>query len=108
MIDKTELWLVIIGLGVGSFAMRFVFLGLIGDRPLPEWVLRHLRYTSVAILPGLVAPLVLWPSATNGVTDAPRLIAALATLCTGLFTRSVILAILAGVISLYTALYLIG
>ncbi|MEM6277414.1 MAG: AzlD domain-containing protein, partial [Pseudomonadota bacterium] len=45
-----EIWVVILGLGLGSFAMRFSFLGLIGDRNLPPWVLRHLRYTAVAVL----------------------------------------------------------
>ena len=35
MIDTTELWIVIAGLGVGSFVLRYVFLGLIGDAPLP-------------------------------------------------------------------------
>ncbi|MEL7166404.1 MAG: AzlD domain-containing protein, partial [Pseudomonadota bacterium] len=28
MIDGVTLWIVIIGLGVGSFALRFAFLGL--------------------------------------------------------------------------------
>ena len=54
-ISQTALWTVIIGLGIGSFSLRFMFTGLIGDRNMPEWLLRHLRYTAVAILPGLVA-----------------------------------------------------
>ena len=32
MIDTTSLWIVIIGLGLGSFFLRFVFTGLVGDR----------------------------------------------------------------------------
>jgi branched-subunit amino acid transport protein len=46
-------WGVILALGVGTFLIRFSFLGLIGRKPLPEWVLRHLRYTAVAVLPAL-------------------------------------------------------
>ncbi|MEL6992036.1 MAG: AzlD domain-containing protein, partial [Pseudomonadota bacterium] len=57
MIDQTTLWIVIVGLGVGSYLFRFGFIGIIGDRNLPPWILRHLRYTAVAVLPGLVAPL---------------------------------------------------
>ncbi|MBV1897311.1 MAG: AzlD domain-containing protein, partial [Rhodobacteraceae bacterium] len=49
--DPTTLWIVIIGMAIGSFALRFVFIGLVGNRPLPPWLLRHLRYTAVAILP---------------------------------------------------------
>ncbi|MEC7298634.1 MAG: AzlD domain-containing protein, partial [Pseudomonadota bacterium] len=77
MIDRTELWIVILALGLGSFGLRFVFLGLVGDKAMPDWVLRHLRYTAVSVLPALVAPLVVWPGATGGEIDPPRLIAAL-------------------------------
>ncbi|MFQ5438947.1 MAG: AzlD domain-containing protein, partial [Paracoccaceae bacterium] len=68
--DKTTLWIVIILLALGTYLIRFSFLGLIGGRELPNWVLRHLRYVAVAVLPGLVAPLVVWPQATGGVPDA--------------------------------------
>lgn len=108
MIDTGTLWLVMLSLGLGSYLMRFVFLGLIGNRPLPAWVLRHLRYTGVAVLPALVAPLVLWPDATDGAIDPVRLIAAGVTLVVGLTTRNVLLAILSGGISLYAGLALTG
>ncbi|MBR9650749.1 AzlD domain-containing protein [Thalassovita aquimarina] len=107
-IDKTTLWTVIILLGLGSFGLRFVFTGMIGDRPLPPWLLRHLRYTAVAVLPALVTPLVIWPTGTGGQFDAPRVIAALATLSVGYFTRNVLAAIIGGAASLYGLLYLLG
>ena len=107
-IDTADLWVVIIGLGFGSFALRFVFTGLVGDRPLPAWVLRHLRYTAVAVLPGLVAPLVVWPAATGGSVDAPRMAAALVTLAAGYFLRNMIIAILLGALTLYGGLALTG
>ncbi len=103
-----DIWIVLIGLGLGSFALRFVFLGIIGDRPMPPWVLRHLRYTAVAVLPGLVAPMVMWPPATGGTLDAPRLIAAAVTIIAGLVTRNVLAAILSGAAALYIMLYLLG
>lgn len=96
-----ELWLIILGLGLGSFVIRFAFLGLVGDRPLPDWLLRHLRYTAVAVLPALVAPLVVWPDATGGSPDAPRLAAAVATFVIGFLTKNVVAAIGAGVVTLY-------
>jgi len=106
--STAEIWFLIIALGVGTYLIRFSFLGIIGARKMPEWVLRHLRYTPVAVLPGLVAPLVLWPDATGGALDAPRLLAALATLLAGVLTRNVIAAIFAGATTLYAALYLLG
>jgi len=108
MIDTTTIWIVIAALGVGSYFFRFVFIGLIGDRALPSWILRHLRYTAVAVLPGLVAPLVVWPPATEGQTDGPRLIAALVTIAVGLWTRNVLLTIAAGAVALYLGLYIAG
>ena len=105
MIDRIDLWIVIVGLGFGSFGLRFLFLGLVGDRALPEWMLRHLRYTAVAILPALVAPLVVWPAATDGETDPTRLVAALATLATGYVTKSVFPAMAAGALVMLVGAY---
>lgn len=103
-----NLWLLILGLGVGTFLLRFSFLGLVGARPLPEWMLRHLRYTAVAVLPGLVAPAVVWPAATDGAADPARILAALATLAVGFATRNVLWAILGGAAALYLALWGFG
>ena len=50
----------------------------------------------VAVFPALVAPQVLWPAATGGEFDAPRLLAALCTLLVGLWRRNVLLALGAG------------
>ena len=91
-----QIWIIIALLGVGTYAIRFSFLGLVGDRKLPDWVLRHLRYTAVAMLPALVAPLVIWPPATGGQTDPVRLIAAGVTLGVGYLTTSPIWGVVAG------------
>lgn len=107
-IATSTIWTVMILLGLGTFALRFVFLGLIGDRPMPEWLMRHLRYTAVAVLPGLVAPLVVWPTATGGVLDIPRLAAALTTLAVGYVTKNVLAAIFGGAAMLYLLLWLMG
>ena len=102
-----NIWLIIVVLGIGTFLLRFSFLGLIGDRPLPAWVLRHLRYTAVAVMPGLIAPLVIWPAATDGTPEPARISAAIATLAVGILTRNVALAILTGGATLYTILFLL-
>lgn len=106
--DKSTLWLVILCVGAGSYFMRFLFIGLIADKPLPAWLLRHLRYTGVAVLPALVAPLVLWPPATGGTPDPARMTAAVVTLAVAYFSRNVLLSILAGGASLYATLALLG
>ena len=105
-IDPTTFWIVLPVLGIGTYLIRLSFLGVLGNRPLPDGLRRALRYTAVAILPGLVAPAVLWPAATGGETDPARLAAACVTLAVGIATRSVIGAILAGGVTLYAVLWL--
>ncbi|GAA6182497.1 MULTISPECIES: AzlD domain-containing protein [unclassified Shimia] len=108
MNESATVWVIIVCMGVGSFGLRYVFLGVIGDRQMPEWVLRHLRYTAVAVLPGLVAPLAIWPSATGGHPDPARIAAAAVTLVVGYITKNILAAIFAGAGTLFLALYLLG
>lgn len=107
-VDPITIWTIIIGLAIGSYGLRFVFIGLVGDRPMPPWLLRHLRYTAVAILPALIAPLVVWPTATEGQPDIPRMAAAAVALTVGLVTKNVLAAIFSGAGTLYGLLYLLG
>jgi branched-subunit amino acid transport protein len=96
MIDAStsQIWTVILVVGLGTFLIRFSFLGLIGNRQLPSWVLRMLRYTPVAVLPAVIAPLLL--GSGPHAMDPIRLAAACATLIVGVTTRNVLYAILAG------------
>lgn len=107
-ITPTTIWIIILGLAVGSYLLRFTFIGLVGDRPMPPWLLRHLRYTAVAIIPALIAPLVVWPSATDGQPDLPRMAAAAVALGIGVITKNVLAAIFSGATTLYGLLYLVG
>ena len=96
MITDTTIWIVIITMGLGTFALRFSFLALIGGRALPEWLLRLLRYTPVAVIPGLMAPQIFLPVGDASLPDPVRLAAAAITLGIGLWTRNAIWALLAG------------
>ncbi|KIT15501.1 AzlD domain-containing protein [Jannaschia aquimarina] len=91
------IWAIIALLGVLTYLTRFSFLGLVGDRPLPPWVLRHLRYTGVAVLPGLVAPLVFSPGSE---ADPVKIAAAATALLMGAWRRDVIQAALGGALVL--------
>lgn len=103
-----EIWAIIGLMAVGTFLIRFSFLGLIGDRELPPIILKLLRYTPVAVLPGMVAPLVLWPAATGGETEPVRLLAAATAMAVGYVTRNVVFAILAGALVAGVGLALTG
>ncbi len=95
-----QIWTIILVTGIGTWAIRFSFLGLIGKRPLPDWALRHLRYTPVAVIPGLMAPMVVFPAATDGQTDPARLAVVALTVAVGVWTRNAILAMVAGGLAL--------
>ncbi len=101
MIDDHTFWLVTFALGLGTYLIRFSFLGLLGGRQLPDWLLTHLRYVGVAVLPALVTPMILWPASLNGSFDPLRMIAALAALLAGA-RLGVIWAIGVGMGSLWT------
>ena len=102
-----DIWIVIVALGLCTFGLRFSFLGLVGDREIPGWALRLLRYVPVAVMPGLVAPLVLFPAATGGETDPARVGAAIVALLVGAATRNLLASVIAGLTTLYLLLYLL-
>lgn len=108
MSQDARLWIVIVTLGIGTFLIRYSLIGLVGDRALPRWLMRLLAFVPVAVMPGLVAPLVVWPAATGGVVDPTRLVAAAAALAVGMATRNVLATIVAGMGTLYLMLWLVG
>ncbi len=103
--STADIWIVILSMAAGTFLIRFSFLGMVGDRPLPAWVLRLLRYTPVAVLPAVLAPMLLGP---NAETDPLRLFCAAATLIVGVWTRSVLWAILTGLGLFFTLSAVLG
>lgn len=103
-----KVWVVILAVGLGTYLIRWSFLGALGERAIPAWARRALRYTAVGVLPAILAPLTLWPAATGGQPDPARLTAAAVTVLTGVVTRNVLAAILAGMASLFTMLWLLG
>lgn len=103
-----QIWTMVALIGLGTYAIRLSFLGLLGGRELPPLVLRLLRYTPVALIPGLVAPLVAWPAATGGELDPVRLTAAAAALLIGVVTRQVLFAMAGGALVLVVGLWVFG
>jgi len=106
--SNAAIWTIIIAVGIGTYLIRFSFIGTIGRARLPVWAMRLLRYTPVAVIPGLIAPMVLWPTATGGEPDPARIAAAFAAAVLGIVTKNVIIAVLGGAATLYLMLYLFG
>lgn len=104
--DALTFWLVSIGLALGTYVFRISFLVLIDNQSLPDWLIRHLNYTAVAILPALIAPMVIFPKDAGGASVDIRAIAACFALFIGLWRGSVLLTILMGMGCLYLLRYL--
>ncbi len=107
-ISDAALWAAIFALGIGTFLIRFSFLGIVGGEALPDWAHRLLRYVPVTVLPALVAPMIAWPQATGGETDPARVAAALVAIGIGAVTRNVLGAIFGGMATLYALHALAG
>lgn len=106
-ISDTAFWILTVLLGLGTFLIRFSFLGLLGGRQLPGWALLHLKYVGVAVFPALIVPMVLWPAAAGGVTDPARLLGAGIALLAG-WRISVVAAIVSGMGTFYLLRFLLG
>lgn len=101
-------WFVILGLAVSTYLIRFSFLGLLDGEKMPRWLELHLKFVAVAVMPGIAAPAVFWPDATGGEPDPARLLAAAAALLIGIWRRSVLASVVAGLVTLYAGLFLLG
>lgn len=107
MISDTAFWALTALLGIGTFLIRFSFLGLLGGKKLPDWALLHLKYVGVAVFPALVAPLVLWPDGAGSTPDPARIIAAIACFIAGMRVN-VIAAIITGMATLYALQFILN
>jgi branched-subunit amino acid transport protein len=107
MIDTTTFWTVTVLMAIGTFLIRFSFLGILGGRQLPGWLMLHLKYVAVAVFPALITPMVFWPEVTGGAMDPARIIAAAAAFVIG-WRFSVYGAIFAGMGTLYLMQFALG
>ena len=94
---------IIFAIGIGTYLLRLSFIGIVGDRVMPEWALVPLRFVAPAVLATLIAPAVLLNDGALDLSPAsnPRAIAALVALLLAWKTRSVPLVIAAGLITVW-------
>jgi branched-subunit amino acid transport protein len=50
-----ESWLVVLGLAVGTFLIRYSFIGLFANREMPQWLAHGLKLIVPAIFAAIVA-----------------------------------------------------
>lgn len=94
MASDGVIWLVILALGLGSYLMRFAFLGFWGNRDYPGWALRLLRYAPQAVLPGILVPMIL--PQDGAPLDLFRTFVAVLAFAVGCLTRNTLHTLLTG------------
>ena len=52
--DQTQSWIVVLGLALGTFLIRYSFIGLFANRDMPRWLDRALKL----MVPGIFAAIV--------------------------------------------------
>ena len=94
---------IIFAIGIGTYLLRLSFIGIVGDRVMPEWALVPLRFVAPAVLAALIAPAVLLNDGALDLSPAsnPRAIAALVALLLAWKTRSVPVVIAAGLATVW-------
>ncbi|MEM9099424.1 MAG: AzlD domain-containing protein [Pseudomonadota bacterium] len=97
--SSSDVWVVILGLGIASALIRYSFLGLLRGRTVPDGVQRALGLVPVAAFPAIFAPsLFLNPEGGWAAMSFP--LAALFALIVGAAARSMVLSVIAGAAAL--------
>lgn len=98
-----ESWLVVLALAVGTFLIRYSFIGLFSQRDMPRWLEHSLKLLVPAIFGAIVASgVAIAGGQTAGLEHWPRYAAALVALAVAVRWRGHLLATLAsGMLALH-------
>ena len=101
--DSTQSWLVVLGLAVGTFLIRYSFIGLFAHRDLPPWLLRALHLTVPAIFGAIVfSGVMMVGGQIAGLNQWPRYAAAAIAFAVALRTQgNLLLTVVAGMAALH-------
>ena len=90
-------WLIILAIGLVTYAIRLSLIGAIKQLTLPPIVMRGLRFVPPAVLSAIILPEVLQPAGHIDVSLAnPRLLAGIVAALVAWRTRNIVATVLAG------------
>jgi branched-subunit amino acid transport protein len=97
------MWGAVIAIGVGTYLTRLSFIGAFGERAMPAWLERPLRYVAPSVLAAIVLPAVVMPEGAVDLLPAtnPRFLAAIIAAAVAFKWRNVSLVIAVGMTSLW-------
>ncbi|HET8911929.1 MAG TPA: AzlD domain-containing protein [Ktedonobacteraceae bacterium] len=92
-----SIWLVMLALGIITYAIRLSFILLLGKLEMPDLLTRAFRFVPIAALSALIAPdMFLHQGKFVGTLANPRLLAALLAILVAWRTRNALLTIGSG------------
>jgi branched-subunit amino acid transport protein len=100
--STTELWVILIGGLLVTYATRLSFIAFMPPERMPAWFRRGLRYVPPAVLAALITPTILMPTGSLDLSlGNERLLAGALAWLVAWRTRSTWLTIAAGMITLW-------
>ncbi len=99
--DASTLWLIILGIGAGTFLIRFSFIWLFGRGEVRPEIQRVLRFVPASVLSALVLPSFVFTQESAFSFDNRRFWAGLVAAVIAWRTRNMLLTIAAGMVSLW-------
>jgi branched-subunit amino acid transport protein len=102
--------LLVLGMALVTFGARYPVLVLVGKMPLPQPVLRALKFVPTAVLTAIIAPAVLYPRSDQLELRLSNeyLVAAVLAALVAWRTRNVLLTIIVGMLALLGARWLLA
>ena len=87
-LGPTQSWLLVLGLAIGTFLIRYSFIGLLADRDMPPWLERALKLMVPAIFAAIVfSGVVMVGGEVAGLDQWPRYAAAFIALVAAIAAR---------------------
>lgn len=104
----TFIWLMMIGIGLSTFAIRFIPISLLARLDLPEWLKNALRFVPPAVMTAIITPALFFAGgAPNMASNWPRLIAAVFAALIAWRTRSTLWTVVLGMLALWGLQFLL-
>ena len=103
------LWLMLLIIGLVTYAIRLSCIGLLGQREMPALLLKALRFVPITVLPAIILPqLFLRNNMLVLSVQNPRWIAGIIATIVAWRTRNVLLTILVGMVALWVLQFLLS
>lgn len=103
------LWLMLLIIGLITYAIRLSCIGLLGQKEMPALLLKALRFVPITVLPAIILPQLFLRNNTLVLSvQNPRWIAGILAGIVAWRTRNVLLTILIGMVALWVLQFLLS